>query len=679
MGKFTRREFLGVSAATVGAAALHQLPSTLRVARAVTPAGGSISSVRHVVILMQENRSFDHYFGTLHGVRGFDDPIALRLRDGDSVFNQPQAPGASSRVAPFHLGSKSNAPCIADLDHSWAGTHEAWNGAAYDRWVAAKGAATMGYLRREDIPFHHALADSFTICDSYFCSVMGPTKPNRLYLWSGTIDAAGRAGGPVIDNSKTGFGWTTYPERLQSAGVNWKVYQNADDNYDDNALAWFRQYQHARPGTPLHDRGMASVPAISGETSRDIVSAIEKDVLDGTLPQVSWIVAPEECSEHPSYPPENGADFIARVLAALNADPDVWASTVLLINYDENDGFFDHVPPPVPAPGTPDEFVGNLPIGLGPRVPMFVVSPWSRGGHVCSEVFDHTSVIRFLEIVTGVVEPNISQWRRALCGDLTSAFDFTTTVFSLPELPSATPLAGPTIRDECPAVPAFMPGVLAVSAPGPRGRPARALPYRPNAECRVDHDNRALWIEMINAGSRAVNHAIYTGEDDVPRFYDVPAQVGSVTDCFAVPVHGIYDLSVYGPGDFLRRMAGDIDGAGGRLEVSCAYRCSATKPAEVLLTMTNGGSKRVDLTIAANAYRNDGPSIHSLEPGQSLCESFELLHPNGSYDFTVTTNADAEFLRRFAGRLEAGGVPASASRIDLGGMARVSSRMLIRS
>ncbi len=349
------------------------------------------------------------------------------------------------------------------------------------------------------------------------------------------------------------------------------------------------------------------------------------------------------------------APISSRACWALSADPDVWASTVLLINYDENDGFFDHVPPPVPPPGTPDEYIGDFPIGLGPRVPMFVISPWSRGGHVCSEVFDHTSVIRFLEILTGVVEPNISRWRRALCGDLTSAFDFTTSVFGLPDLRSATPPAGPTMHDECLGVPAILPGTLALSAPGPAGRPARALPYRPNAGCRVDHDNRALWIEMVNAGSRAVNHAIYASEDDVPRFYDVPAQDGSVEDCFAVPVHGIYDLSVYGPGDFLRRMAGNIDGAGGRLEVCCAYRCSAMKPAKLLFTMTNGGSKRVDLTIAANAHRNDGPWIHPLEPGQTVFDSFELPHPNGAYDFTITTNSDAEFLRRFAGRVEAAG------------------------
>jgi phospholipase C len=434
VGKISRREFLGTSAAIAGAAAFGKLPSMLRSARAVAPAGSSIFSIKHVVILMQENRSFDHYFGSLSGVRGFDDPDALRMRNGDSVFDQPDPSG--SPVAPFHLNAVADAPCVTDLDHSWDGTHAAWNGGEYDGWIAAKGQATMGYLHRADIPFHYALADGFTICDNYFCSVMGPTKPNRLYLWSGMIDPQGVAGGPAIDNSRTGFGWTTYPERLQAAGVSWKVYQNAHDNFDDNALAWFSQYQDAQPGTPLYERAMASVATITGTTGSDIVAAIERDALTGALPLVSWIVAPEECSEHPGSTPARGAEFIAGVLGALTADPDVWASTVLLVNYDENDGFFDHVPPPVPAPGTPDEFIDGVPIGLGPRVPMLVISPWSRGGYVCSETFDHTSVIRFLEVVTGVVEPNISQWRRQLCGDLTSAFDFSTATSGLPPLPA---------------------------------------------------------------------------------------------------------------------------------------------------------------------------------------------------------------------------------------------------
>ena len=425
-----------MSAATAGAAAFGKFPSVLHAARAGAPASESPIPIRHVVILMQENRSFDHYFGTLRGVRGFDDPAAMLLRNGDSVFDQPDPARAGMSIAPFHLQGAADMARAACLDHGWNSTHAAWNEGQYDAWVAAKGAAAMGYLDRTDIPFHHALAEGFTICDHYFCSVLGPTNPNRLYLWSGTINPDAGAGGPAIDNHAAGFRWTTYPERLQAAGVSWKVYQNANDNFDDNALAWFEQFRNAQPGTPLFDYGMASVPAVTGRTCSDIVAAIEHDALHGTLPLVSWIVAPEECSEHPGSTPAKGADFIARVLAALSADPQVWAATAFLINYDENDGFFDHVPPPVPAPGTPDEFIAGVPIGLGPRVPMLVLSPWSRGGRVCSDVFDHTSVIRFLEVVTGVVEPNISAWRRQVCGDLTAAFDFTTAETSLPALPA---------------------------------------------------------------------------------------------------------------------------------------------------------------------------------------------------------------------------------------------------
>lgn len=400
MRGISRRKFIGMSA---GAAALGALPSTLSRALAMRSAGASMSALRHVVVLMQENRSFDHYFGSLAGVRGFDDASALRFADGRSAFEQSDG---FEMVRPFRIGARGGA-CAPDLDHGWNGTHRAWNGGRYDGWIGAKSAATMGCLTREDIPFHYALADAFTICDHYFCSVMGPTNPNRLYLWSGTIDPDGRAGGPVIDNGPTGFHWTTYPERLQAAGVDWKIYQNASDNYDDNALAWFAQYQRAMPGTPLFDRGIASVPAVTGSTADDIIAALKVDALNGTLPTVSWIIAPESSSEHPAWSPSAGAHFIRGVIDALAADPGVWTSTALFVNYDENDGYFDHVPPPVAPPGTQGEFVGGQPIGLGPRVPMLVLSPWSRGGYTCSDVFDHSSVIRFLETWLGVREPNI--------------------------------------------------------------------------------------------------------------------------------------------------------------------------------------------------------------------------------------------------------------------------------
>jgi phospholipase C len=557
MRNISRRRFLGMSASAAGAAALGTLPSTLSRALAIPAAGRSLDAVRHVVVLMQENRSFDHYFGALAGVRGFDDPAALRFRDGRSVFEQRDGP---ARVLPFRIGAANGeAPCAPDLDHSWRGTHRAWNDGRWDEWVGTKSAMTMGHLTRADIPFHYALADAFTICDHYFCSVMGPTNPNRLYLWSGTIDAEGRAGGPVTDNGTTGFRWTTYPERLEAAGVDWKIYQNAADNYDDNALAWFATFQRAMPGSPLFDRGMASVPSVTGSTADDIVAALRSDVLGGALPSVSWIIAPESASEHPAWSPAAGAHFIDGVIAALSADPAVWASTVLLINYDENDGYFDHVPPPVPPAGTPGEFVGGAPIGLGPRVPMLVASPWSRGGFVCSETFDHSSVIRFLETWRGVREPNLSAWRRAICGDLTSAFDFSTATYSMPVLPATSAASG---TRQCAHLPAEPPRDVSIPAQEPGARPARALPYRPDATMAIDRGR--LRIRMHNDASPGAatfaHFAIHVNDDadTPPRPYDV-APGTSAEDVFDARADGAYDIAVHGPAGFVRRFSGFVE------------------------------------------------------------------------------------------------------------------------
>ncbi|MHB1740407.1 MAG: alkaline phosphatase family protein [Actinomycetes bacterium] len=269
-------------------------------------------------------------------------------------------------------------------------------------------------------------AAPFTICDRYHCSVLGPTNPNRLYVWTGTIDPGGHHGGPVINNAETPpYTWTTYPERLEAAGVSWRIYQQAD-NYDDNPLAWFRQYQQAPQSSSLYRNGLATRPA----------EAFAEDVRAGNLPQVSWIITPAAESEHPSYLPAAGAVAISRTLEALAAARNVWQSTVVLLTYDENDGFFDHVLPPTAPLGTPDEFVGGLPIGPGIRVPMLVISPWSQGGWVASEQFDHTSILQFLERRFGVEEPNISEWRRRTCGDLTSAFDFAHPSASFPSLPA---------------------------------------------------------------------------------------------------------------------------------------------------------------------------------------------------------------------------------------------------
>ncbi|HWU12510.1 MAG TPA: phospholipase C, phosphocholine-specific, partial [Caulobacter sp.] len=446
---FTRRRFMQTaSGAALGAAAASGP------ARATSPGRGSIQDVEHVVILMQENRSFDHYFGALRGVRGFDDPHPALKPNGDPVWMQKQLDqDGGETIMPFRLNTGATAAqCLSGLDHSWKGSHERWKN--YDVWMPEKGPMSMGHLTREDIPYYYALADAFTICDAYHASVHGPTGPNRLFLFSGTnglsvgqvtvsavsnegSDDNGCADMAKDDPAFPGYGWTPYAARLEAAGISWKVYQEYD-NYSDNPLAYFPMYRNLDRGSAAYQRARAWVAGSTKEnvpetTGQHLVDAFAADVAADTLPAVSWIVAPFKLCEHPDAPPAYGETLTARLIAALGAHPEVWKKTVFILNYDENDGFFDHVPPPIPAirpelgASTVDlrgEDYHGEPVGLGFRVPMLIVSPWTRGGWVNSQVFDHTSVLRFLERRFGVAEPNIGPWRRAVCGDLTSAFDF---------------------------------------------------------------------------------------------------------------------------------------------------------------------------------------------------------------------------------------------------------------
>jgi phospholipase C len=438
MPEMTRRRLLGSAAGAVGGAAALSLlpPSVQKAVAAGTPRHGSLRDIEHVVLLMQENRSFDHYFGTLRGVRGFEDPHALKLSTGRSVFYQPDAVNPDGYLLPFRLDTHStSAQAIPSTSHAWAVQHQAWNNGAMDQWLPAhrkadgvNGPYVMGYHTREDIPFQFALAETFTICDNYFCSVLGPTWPNRLYWMTATIDPGGTLGGPVIKNSApTPYRWKTYAERLQDAGISWKVYQQTD-NYGCNMLEDFQTFKDSEPGDPLHDRGVLRQPE----------GTFEDDARNDRLPTVSWIMPTSYQSEHPDYLPAAGADFVAQKLEAIASNPKVWAKTAFILNYDENDGLFDHVPPPTPPAGTADEFVGGLPIGAGFRVPCIVISPWTVGGWVAGEAFDHTSVLQFLERFTGVEEPNISEWRRRTFGDLTSAFQFHHARRLAPRLPDNT-------------------------------------------------------------------------------------------------------------------------------------------------------------------------------------------------------------------------------------------------
>ena len=302
-----------------------------------------------------------------------------------------------------------------------------------DNWLPAHRSAegdkapyVMGYYTRDDIPFQFALAEAFTLCDAYHCSVMGPTWPNRMYWMTGTIDAGGKHGGPLTSNKaiRGGFRWTTYAERLEKAGVSCKLYQQKD-NYGCNMLELFKTFQNADHSSPLYTRGMVHEPD----------GKFEEDAKNDRLPAVSWIIPTSVECEHPDYIPAAGANFVASKLDAIASNPEVWAKTAVIINYDENDGLFDHVAPPVPAPGTPGEFVKKVPIGGGFRVPCIIVSPWTAGGWVCSQPFDHTSVLQFLERFTGVAEPNITAWRRKTFGDMTSVFRFDTPATRPPHLP----------------------------------------------------------------------------------------------------------------------------------------------------------------------------------------------------------------------------------------------------
>jgi phospholipase C len=450
MGKgLTRRQALQAGAAA-GASAMAWGPLISR-ALANPPNCGSLNDIQHVVILIQENRSFDHYFGSHRGVTGFGDPNVLALNDGSglSIFAQPGYPGGfdGGHLYPFHLGSFHNGECTNDINHSWGPQHTYWDSGKMDGFVtghlaadgSANGPLTMGYYTRNDLSFYYALADAFTICDHYCCSVIGPTDPNRLYSMSASLGADGTQGGPLLSTSSTRverFGtlsWTTMPEQLQARGVSWKVYGNPDGNFGDNVLPYFKQYQ-TNPVLAAN----ALVP--------NYPLTFKADVAAGTLPQVSWILANLIDSEHPPAPTIFGESVAADVLNTLVSNPSVWSKTALFITHDENGGFFDHVPPPTATAGIPGEYltVNPLPsdaagvagpIGLGFRVPLMIVSPFARGGFVSHNVFDHTSLLRFLETRFGAEVPNLSSWRRSVTGDLTSAFNFVKVNTSVPSLP----------------------------------------------------------------------------------------------------------------------------------------------------------------------------------------------------------------------------------------------------
>lgn len=690
MTSLDRRRFLKLATATAGAAAVGGILPTAILRALAIPANhrtGTIADVEHVVILVQENRSFDHYFGRLRGVRGFGDPRPVMLPGGQPVWNQPI--GGGDALMPFrpdadHLGLQF----IEDLPHGWNDTHAALDRGACNGWVPAKGSTCMAYLEREDIPFHYALADAFTLCDGYHCAIPSSTNPNRYYLWTGCVGNDGSGGGPALNNAGSDYHWTTYPERLEQAGVSWKVYQDIGDgldkagawgwtkdpyvgNYGDNALLYFRQYQNARPGQPLYDKARTGTDIqASGGDPMHLFGRLRADVANGTLPQVSWIVAPEAYTEHPSWPANYGAWYVSQVLDALTANPSVWSKTALLLTYDENDGFFDHVSPPfAPAShanglstvSTENEhyaggegFVAGS-YGLGPRVPMLVISPWSKGGFVCSQTFDHTSIIRFLETRFGVHEPNITPWRRAVCGDLTTAFDFRTPNDDIPPLPDTTawhPRNHP--RDSYhPEPPAEQ--TLPLQEPGLR--PARPLPYAFDASGRVDVEAGRYWLDFHNDGDAGVSYLVFAGNrTDGPWSYTVEPGKQLSDHWTSTDGHGHYDLSVHGPNGFLRACQGRQPAPRSQQalpEVTVASRGEG-QARQLVVTLSNSGRHACRFSVRANDYL-DVPDRHYTVPaGGAVDDVWDLERSSHWYDLVVTVEGDPWFQRRMAGHLETG-------------------------
>ncbi|GHC57516.1 alkaline phosphatase family protein [Streptomyces cinnamoneus] len=653
------------------------LPESVLRALRRTPAGGGLQAVRHVVLLMQENRSFDHYFGTVPGVRGFSDRNAILLRDGKSaIFDQPAQEGEA--VRPFSLADDGSQD--QSTVHDWDTQHMAWNSGWYDQWIAAKGRAAMGYYRAEGVPLYHELADTFTLCEAYHCSVSSETTSNRNYFFSGYggfEPGGGRVKGATAHDreqrrpyDRRGYGWSSYPEWLEQNGKSWKIYQEWDNFYDNNVefhSEFKRVYRQALDNAQLHDelslftfyeslpglepqqreeklralaagvgklgtadqslyqRGLAR-SSTEWSTTMGFLREFRKDIEANRLPQVSYLVPPEANSEHPGNShPRSGEKIVYQVLDALASNPEVWDSTVLFISYDENDGLFDHVPPPVPPRTETDEWAGSQPLGMGARVPLLVISPWSTGGYVCSQVFDHTSQVRFLEEWLGIRQPWISRWRRTVAGDLTSAFDFERTA----------------------APPAVPPGL----------RRARALPYQPDAHGALGDDHR-FRLTLVNSGSSSAHLTLYPyeglGSLDDRRSYEAPEHFdirGTDEESFEL-TGAAYMFIITGPNGFRREFGGvPADRAAG-LQVSSQVQ---TDPRQVMMTVHNPGTDEVIFDLGPTG-KHLGTEQHTLRPGDGTTIVWNAEAEHGWYDVTLSVirEGDRVLHRRLMGHIENG-------------------------
>ena len=693
-----RREFMKLAGASLGASAVLGMPLVIRRAFGIEAhrATGTIADIEHVVILMQENRSFDHYFGSLRGVRGFHDRFPIPVQGERRVWSQQ---GPDGIVEPFHLDGRSmNAALIHSMPHAYSDAQAAWGQGRMDQWPRFKTPASMGYYTRKEAPFQYALADAFTLCDAYHCSVMGATTPNRVMFWSGSVlDPALRAQRAHADDDTAEIGnvrgyvtgslpqpgytyqgdalpWRTLPELLEQAGVSWKIYQHPNDNWSGvmHGGLPFEGFRSAKPGSPLYRKGMSEY------SLRDLAEDVKRDA----LPSVSWILPTPLESEHPgaSSSAARAANFMERILHALTANPTSWSRTALFITYDENDGFFDHVPPPAIPSIEPDGSAAGASTvaldgmyfndeagkyllagdkhraslrvtGLGPRVPMLVVSPWSKGGWVNSQVFDHTSMAMFLERRFGIHVEAVSPWHRAVCGDLTTAFDFAgPEALPLPPLPRTNEYE--QVERHARALPAAAPPRVATQRlQEPGTRPSRALPSDPKVSLAQDAAG-AVRLHLGNRGTQGVVLHVYDKLhlDRLPRRYTIEAGK-ELADTAWHPLRddaGRFDLEVFGPHGFFRAYQGTLTKAGMH-DVELHVRYDATRE-EAVLEARNASPEHARLSVKSLAYR-EMSVVAELPAGGAGQYPLGLADSGPWYDFLVERTGISV---RMAGRIETG-------------------------
>lgn len=811
------------------------LPISIQKAMSISADPGStFLDAEHVVFLMQENRSFDHAYGTLQGVRGFNDPRAIQLPNKNKVWLQSNAAGET--FAPFRLNIKdTKATWMSALPHSWTDQVDARNNGKYDKWLETKSSGnkdyahlplTLGYYNRADIPFYYALADAFTVCDQYFSSALAGTSPNRCFFWTGTVrkkqleTSKAHVWNGEIDYKD--LRWTTFPERLEDLGVSWRVYQNElsvgvgftgeeDDwlaNFTDNDLEYFAQYnvrlhaKHleylAKKSTKLareiealenkiqlnqqdkeeleaKKKELASVKNQQKKWSQkqydilsereksihkkafttntgdpdyhkletltyddngtqrevkvpkgDILHQFRKDVETGNLPTVSWLVAPSNFSDHPGSP-WYGAWYVSEVMDILTKDPEVWKKTIFIMNYDENDGYFDHVPPFVPPVtgkpetgqasknidtrvehvtmeqeeqrGYPADRLRESPIGLGYRVPMVIASPWSRGGWVNSQVFDHTSCLQFLETFLSkktrkeVKEPNISEWRRTVCGDLSSVFrPYNNEKISYPAFIDKEPFIQSVHKAKFKELPSGFKsltkaeveainqntGASAFMPQQEEGiRSSCSLPYQLYVDGKLSADKRTFGIsfesktEVFEKDTAGSPFSVYApgkfsqanAEQQTMNNWSFAVSAGDKID-YAWPVdafeNGVYHLKCYGPNGFFREFSGNAQDPA--IEVQFDYernRISKKKlTGNVELKLFNTSNDQsytieiTDLAYKSNNLRKELKASTTDKAPTTLV--LNLKQSFGWYDFSVRVTGNNTFEKRYAGRVETG-------------------------